>query len=183
MIKQSGVELLRNRSVQQLDWIIEAQNTNASSVHYGAIHSTYELWDQKFTSNDRRHSPGLKVDEVAMMARYLLETWRAVLATEGRNVSRWYAAGLSAAQWVAKQQADDGGLPNRILLSPIDNWNDRGHPSICAIFTVLRQFYNSFATVLRLFCDYFGYLMNSCREREGARCDASTYPGRYVCTI
>ena len=130
---QSGDELLRNRSGQQLDWILRAQNTNESSVHYGAIHSTYELWDQRFTSDDRGHSPGLKVDEVAMMARYLLETWRAVLAAEGRNVSRWYVAGLRAARWVARQQAHDGGLPNRILLSPIDNWNDRGRPSISVV--------------------------------------------------
>ena len=131
---QSGDELLRNRSGQQLDWILEAQNTNASSPHFGAIHSTFELWDKRFTSNDRGHSPGLKVDEVAMIARYLLETWQAVLVAEERNVSRWYAAGLRAAQWVAKQQnTHDGGLPNRILLSPTDNWDDAGRPSISVV--------------------------------------------------
>jgi hypothetical protein len=131
---QSGDEQLRNRSGQQLDWILQAQNTNASSPHFGAIHSTFELWDKRFTSNDRGHSPGLKVDEVAMMARYLLETWQAVLVAEHRNVSRWYTAGLRAAQWVARQQnTHDGGLPNRILLSPTDNWDDAGRPSISVV--------------------------------------------------
>jgi len=74
------------------------------------------------------------VDEVAMMARYLLETWQAVLAVEGRNVSRWYDAGLRAARWVARQQnTNDGGLPNRILLSPMDNWDDAGVPSMSVV--------------------------------------------------
>lgn len=61
------------------------------------------------------------------MARYALQMWQAVLRHEALNKTEWYDAGLAAARWVARQQnPEDGGLPNRIVLQPTDNWDDLG---------------------------------------------------------
>jgi hypothetical protein len=126
--------LWRNRSFMQADFILKAQNANASSFHFGAIHSSFRLDKQAFTSDDRGHSPGLKVDLVAMMSRYMLQLWDAVLRHEGHNRTDWYQSGLSAARWVARQQNPvDLGLPNRIALQPVDNWDDKGTPSASVV--------------------------------------------------
>jgi hypothetical protein len=127
---KTGDALWRNRSFVQMGLLLQAQNRNTSSVHHGAIHSSFRLDTMSFTSNDRGHSPGLKVDLISHMSRYVLQMWRAVLLHEALNRTDWYGAGLAAARWVARQQnAGDGGLPNRIELEPIDNWNDPGTPS------------------------------------------------------
>ena len=134
MFVRSGDELWRNRSFVQMNTVLGGQNRNLSSVHHGAIHSSFRLDKMQYTSNDRGHSPGLKPDLVAMMARYMLQLWHAVRAHEGDAPHAWYEGGLAAARWLARQQnAQDGGLPNRISLRPIDNWNDRGTPSASVV--------------------------------------------------
>ena len=131
---QTGDPLWRNRSFTQAEFILKAQNANESSVHYGAVHSSFRLDKQVFTSNDRGHSPGLKVDLVAMISRYLLQLWAAVLKHEGHNQTEWHTSGLAAARWVTRQQnPDDKGLPVLIALQPLDNWDDRGTPSASAV--------------------------------------------------
>lgn len=130
---RTGDMVWRNRSFEQIEFILKAQNTNLSSYHFGVIHSSYRLDRNEFTSNDRGHSPGLKVDLVAMMARYMLLTWQVVLDSEGSNMSHWRTAAVNAAKWVARQQRDDGGLPNRVDLSPLDNWDDVGVPSASVV--------------------------------------------------
>jgi hypothetical protein len=131
---QTGDPLWRNRSFTQAEFILKAQNANESSVHYGAVHSSFRLDTQVFTSNDRGHTPGLKVDLVAMISRYLLQLWAAVLKHEGHNQTKWHTSGLAAARWVTRQQnPDDKGLPVSIALQPIDNWDDRGTPSASAV--------------------------------------------------
>ena len=57
---KTGDALWRNRSFVQMELLLRAQNVNASSVHHGAIHSSFRLETMSFTSNDRGHSPGLK---------------------------------------------------------------------------------------------------------------------------
>lgn len=131
---RTGDALWRNRSFVQMALLLRAQNRNTSSVHHGAIHSSFRLDTMAFTSNDRGHSPGLKVDLICHMARYVLQMWRAVLQHEDLNRTDWHAAGVAAAQWVARQQnPEDGGLPNRIVLQPIDNWDDLGTPSASVV--------------------------------------------------
>ena len=131
---KTGDPLWRSRSFTQAEFILKAQNTNESSFHHGAIHSSFRLDKQIFTSNDRGHSPGLKTDLIAMISRYLLQLWAAVLEHEGHNQTEWYTSGLAAAKWVARQQnPNDHGLPNRIELHPVDNWDDRGTPSASVV--------------------------------------------------
>ena len=131
---RTGDALWRNRSFVQMALLLRAQNRNTSSVHHGAIHSSFRLDTMAFTSNDRGHSPGLKVDLICHMARYVLQMWRAVLQHEDLDRADWHAAGLAAARWVARQQnLGDGGLPNRIELQPIDNWDDLGTPSASVV--------------------------------------------------
>ena len=131
---KTGDALWRNRSFVQMETLLRAQNRNASSVHHGAIHSSFRLDTMTFTSNDRGHSPGLKVDLVSHMSRYALLMWQAVLRHEAINKTDWHSAGLAAARWVARQQNPvEGGLPNRIDLQPIDNWDDPGTPSASVV--------------------------------------------------
>ena len=112
----TGDALWRNRSFAQLAFWLQGQNTNASSRHFGAVDTVYELPSGPYDSTDRGNNVGYKVDLNAHMARYALLLCELVRAHEpGVDVSAWQAAGARAAQWVlrmgAAQAAGSGGEP------------------------------------------------------------------------
>jgi len=103
--------LWRNRTFEQMAFWLKGQNTNASSRHYGAVHTTYTLPSGPYNSQDRGGDRvGWKTDLVAHMARYALLTWEAVAAHEpGADIAAWRQAGALAADWVRRMAAAQAG--------------------------------------------------------------------------
>jgi hypothetical protein len=103
--------LWRNRTFEQMAFWLKGQNTNASSRHYGAVHTTYTLPSGPYNSQDRGGDRvGWKPDLVAHMARYALLTWEAVAAHEPEaDIAAWRQAGALAADWVRRMAAAQAG--------------------------------------------------------------------------
>jgi len=107
----TGDELWRNRTFEQMAFWLKGQNTNASSRHYGAVHTTYTLPSGPFNSQDRgANRRGWKPDVVAHMVRYALLTWEAVSTHEpDTDVSAWRRAAALGADWVMRMAAAQAG--------------------------------------------------------------------------
>jgi hypothetical protein len=111
LFEKTGDPVWRKRCVEQLDFVIKAQNIDPSHIHYGAFHTAYDLGKQAFDSDDRGNNVGYKPDLNAYIARYILQTWKRVLENEGIDHQDWYRAAVLAAKWVLRQRNPDGGLP------------------------------------------------------------------------
>jgi len=107
--EMNGDEFWRQRSFEQMDFILKAQNNDFNSRHYGAIHTAFE--SGSFNSNDRGNNVGYKPDLNSHIARYMLLTWKHVKDREGINRQDWYDAAVRSINWVLRQQNADGGLP------------------------------------------------------------------------
>jgi len=111
LYEKLGDHLWRKRCIEQMNFILQGQNTYPGSVNYGVIHTTYDLEKRCFDSDDRGINVGFKPDLNAYMARYMLMTWQRVKENEGVDHQDWYQAAVCAADWVMRQRNADGGLP------------------------------------------------------------------------
>ncbi len=111
----TGDALWRNRSFEQMDFILKAQNTDRKDPHFGVFHTTYNIRPRTFDSGDRGGNVGYKVDMNAETVRYMLLTWQRLKEREGIDRKDWYEAAVRAADWIVKQQNPDGGLPQLIF--------------------------------------------------------------------
>lgn len=109
--EMTGEPLWRQRCFEQMDFVLRAQNSDPTDMHYGAFHTAFDLGKQEFDSDDRGRNVGYKPDLNAYMARYLLLVWQRVRAREGTDRQDWYGAAVRAADWVLRQRNADGGLP------------------------------------------------------------------------
>lgn len=104
----------RQRSFEQLDFVLKSQDKELTSRHFGVFHSAYDLRKNAFDSDDRGRNTGYKPDINAYMARYLLQTWQRVKQFENLDRQDWYQSAISAADWVMRQRNPDGGLPQKV---------------------------------------------------------------------
>jgi len=111
LYEMTGDSLWRERCFEQMDFMLGAQDADPSSIHYGAMHTAYDLGKHAFDSDDRGNNSGYKPDLNAHIARYMLLTWQRVRDHEGIDKQDWYVAAIRAADWVLRQRNPDGGLP------------------------------------------------------------------------
>jgi len=114
--EMTGDDLWRRRCFEQMDWVLRGQNLSRDHIHYGAIHTAFDLRTREFDSDDRGANVGYKPDLNAYMARYMLQVWERVRAAEGLDRQDWYEAAVRAADWVLRQRNPDGGLPQKVSL-------------------------------------------------------------------
>lgn len=117
LYEMTGDSLWRERCFEQMAFVLGAQNTDPSSIHYGAMHTAYDLGKHAFDSDDRGNNIGYKPDLNAYIARYMLLTWQRVREHEGIDRQDWYTAAVRAADWVLRQRNPDGGLPQVVRWS------------------------------------------------------------------
>src|SRR5581483_1633398 len=70
--------------------------------------------------NSADHSPnfGYKLDMNGYAAYYLLKLWERVKQKEGLDKQEWHQAAVRIADWIARQQNPDGGLPQVVDYRP-----------------------------------------------------------------
>jgi hypothetical protein len=130
--------LWRQRSFEQMDFVLGGQDTDPNSANYGVIHTAYDLGKKVFDSDDRGSNVGFKPDLNVYMARYMLLTWQRVKEKEGVDRQDWYKAAIRAADWTMRQRNADGGLPQVVrypfvYMESEDDTTDRYfHKSISA---------------------------------------------------
>ena len=131
LYEMTGDPLWRQRCFEQMDFVLAAQDTDPSSVHYGAMHTAFDLGKRAFDSDDRGRNVGYKPDLNVYMARYMLETWRRVRDREGVDRQEWRHAALRAVDWAMRQGNPDGGLPQRVATGRGFGWDaDTGRKSM-----------------------------------------------------
>ena len=130
----TGEALWRNRTFDQMSFWLQGQNLNASSRHFGAVNTVYELPSGPFDSTDRGNNVGWKIDLNAHMARYTLLLVELVTINEPSvDVSSWKRAGEIEAHWIIQMgiaqaaggPAGSSGFPQIIFTS-----NDKPSPSV-----------------------------------------------------
>ena len=136
--ERTGDEEWRKRAFEQMDFILKGQNTNRDDPNYGVIHTAYSLVDygpvgKGFNSADRGTNRGYKPDLNAHLARYMLLLWQKVKDKEGINREDWYQSATMAAEWMLRQQNNDGGFPQKVYFEPVEvrydeNWMTTGQP-------------------------------------------------------
>jgi hypothetical protein len=112
--EMTGDKIWRKRCFEQMDFMIQAQQIDPSHIHYGAMHTAFDLGKREFNSDDRGENVGYKPDINAHMARYMLLTWQRVKEKEGIDRQEWYESSIRAIDWVLRQRNTDGGLPQRV---------------------------------------------------------------------
>jgi hypothetical protein len=118
-----------------MDFIVQGQNRDSGDFSYGAIHTTYQLsWMDDYGpsgpgfNSDDRFNIGLKPDVCALLVRYMLLMWKRVKDHEGVDRSDWYETAILAANWIIRQQNNDGGLPQKVQMKPLEmRWMDDDH--------------------------------------------------------
>lgn len=132
LYEMTGDSLWRERAFAQMDFIAQGQIRDRNDFNYGAIHTTYQLEPLKdygphgpgFNSDDR-FNIGLKPDICALLVRYMLLVWQRVKDHEGIDRQDWYETATLAAEWIARQQNNDGGLPQKVQARPLEmRWMD-----------------------------------------------------------
>ena len=135
----TGDKMWRQRSFEQMDFILKAQNTNREDPNYGYIQTTYSLSEGYgpsgigFNSDDRGSNIGWKPDIDAQAVRYMLLMWEKVKEREGIDRRDWYNSAIMAMNWVVRQQNWDGGLPQNIEPTDLEflrneAWSGSGQP-------------------------------------------------------
>ncbi len=125
LYERTGDSLWRERCFEQMDFVLGAQETDWSSIHYGAMHTAYDLGKRAFDSDDRGGNLGYKPDLNVYIARYMLQTWKRVRDHEGLDRREWYEAAVAAVNWAMRQRNPDGGLPQKVDI-------ETGHKSMSA---------------------------------------------------
>ncbi len=123
--EMTGDPLWRTRAFEQMDFISKGQNASPADPNYGVVHTAYNLNDTSpgglgFNSVDRGENEGYKPDLNAHLARYMLLTWKRVKDHEGIDRRDWYNSASLAINWVLRQQNNDGGLPQKVAIRPIE---------------------------------------------------------------
>jgi hypothetical protein len=113
LYERTGDPLWRERCFEQMDFVLGAQETDPSSIHYGAMHTAFDLGKRAFDSDDRGENVGYKPDLNVYIARYMLQTWKRVRDHEGVDQREWYEAAVRAVNWAIRQHNPDGGLPQK----------------------------------------------------------------------
>ncbi len=136
--EMTGDPVWRTRAFEQMDFISKGQNTNPSDPNYGVVQTAYNLNDSSpggpgFNSVDRGSNVGYKVDLNAHLARYMFLTWKRVKDHEGVDHREWDNSARLAIDWVLRQQNNDGGLPQKVEMQPIESrvdndWMRSGQP-------------------------------------------------------
>ena len=111
---ETGEPLWRQRAFEATDFLLKAQNNDASSPLNGYMHTAYLLDKQEFNSDDRGTNPGYKVDMDFMIAHYMLRTWAKVKEHEKIDRKDWHDAAIRCADWATAQQNPDGGFPQKL---------------------------------------------------------------------
>jgi hypothetical protein len=132
LYEMTGDTLWRERAFEQADFIVQGQNRDFNDFNFGAIHTTYQLeWLKDYGphgpgfNSDDRFNIGYKPDISALMARYLLRLWTRVKEHEGIDRQDWYETAMLAAKWIIRQQNNDGGLPQKVEMKPLEmRWGD-----------------------------------------------------------
>jgi len=132
LYEMTGDPLWRERAFEQMDFIVEGQNRDREDFNYGAIHTTYQLeWMDEYGpsgpgfNSDDRFNVGYKPDICALLVRYMLLMWKRVRDHEGIDRSDWYETATLAADWIIRQQNNDGGLPQKVQMKPLEmRWMD-----------------------------------------------------------
>jgi hypothetical protein len=128
----TGDAIWRERAFEQLDFIVQGQNLDRDDFNYGAIHTTYQLeWMQDYGksgpgfNSDDRFNVGYKPDVTALLVRYMLLMWKRLKDHEGVDRTDWYQTAILAADWIIRQQNNDGGLPQKVQERPVEmRWFD-----------------------------------------------------------
>ncbi len=137
LFELTGDSLWRQRAFEQMDFIAEGQDRNPLHHNYGAVHTTYTL-TKKYAKNygpspqgwnsDDRWNIGYKPDIDALLARYMLKMWKLLKDHEGIDRQDWYKTAKLAIDWITRQQNNDGGLPQKVQIEPIEErWFDDEH--------------------------------------------------------
>ena len=135
LYEMTGDPLWKERAITQMDFIVEGQNRDLNDFNYGAIHTTYQLEQLDdygphglgFNSDDR-FNIGYKPDVCALLVRYMLLIWKRVKEHEGIDHKDWYETAILAANWIIRQQNNDGGLPQKVQTKPLEmRWMDEKH--------------------------------------------------------
>lgn len=128
LYEETDDPLWRQRSFEQMDFMVKGQDTDPNSVNFGVLHTAYDLGKQAFDSDDRGSNVGYKPDLNAYMARYMLMTWQRVKEKEGVDRQDWYKVATRAADWTMRQRNADGGLP-QVVRYPFVYMEAEGGPS------------------------------------------------------
>ncbi len=133
----TGDEMWRRRAFEQMDFVIQGQNRDPLDHNYGAVHTSYTLTEEyaqrygpspQGWDSDDRWNIGYKPDIVALLARYMLKTWKLVKDHEGLDRRDWYETAVLAINWITRQQNNDGGLPQKVQIAPLEErWFDENH--------------------------------------------------------
>jgi hypothetical protein len=148
LYEQTGNAMWRQRAFDAMGLMLRAQHTDPNDPHFGAIETNYELdpdpknWHHsakpelytpppftgekddpelksgRFNSADHAKCRGFKLDKNAYAARYALLLWDRVKSREGIDQKEWRIAAVRIADWIARQQNDDGGLPMVVDYTP-----------------------------------------------------------------
>ena len=145
-----------------MDLVLAAQHNDPKDPHFGVIEMNYELSDDpskwsfgwkrpagddtswqiaagRFNSHDHSPNYGYKLDMNGYAAGYMLMLWERVKQKEGLDKKEWYAAAVRMADWVARQQNPDGGLPQVVDYRPgamrASRWSAAGRWWRCQSFT------------------------------------------------
>jgi hypothetical protein len=131
LYEMNGDPLWRQRCFEQMDFVLGAQDTDPSSVNYGAMHTAFDLGRRAFDSDDRGRNVGYKPDLNLYMARYMLQTWRRVRDREAVDRREWYQAAVRAVDWAIRQGNPDGGLPQKVATGSGTGWDaEAGQKSV-----------------------------------------------------
>lgn len=135
LYEMTGERLWRQRAFDQMDFIIQGQNRDRTDFNFGAVHTTYQLeWMDDYGpsgpgfNSDDRFNVGYKPDICALLVRYMLMMWQRVKDHEGIDRQDWYETATLAADWIARQQNNDGGLAQKVQVKPLEmRWMDDEH--------------------------------------------------------
>jgi hypothetical protein len=132
LFEMTGDSFWRERAIEQMEFIVQGQNLDPNDFNYGAIHTTYQLeWMQDYGksgpgfNSDDRFNVGYKPDVTALLVRYMLKMWQRFKSHEGIDRREWVETALLAADWIIRQQNNDGGLPQKVQARPLEmRWFD-----------------------------------------------------------
>ena len=129
LYEMTGDPMWRDRAFVQMDFVLEGQNSDSTSLNYGAVHTSYVLSDQYAKgygpnpagwNSDDRWNIGYKPDICALCAQYMLKMWKLVKDHEGLDRQDWYNSATKMIEFIIRQQNEDGGLAQKVQIEPLE---------------------------------------------------------------
>lgn len=134
LYETTGDSMWRKRAFEQMDFILEGQETNLKSLNHGALHTTYSLSSElqkKYGpspvgwNSDDRWNIGYKPDIAALCARYMLDMWKLVKTHEGIDRQDWYNSAINMINFCMRNMNEDGGLAQKVQIEPLEmRWHE-----------------------------------------------------------